>query len=643
MSCCCKDCCDHGSVSAEEREAGLLRDFLQKFTADRSLLTASVLFLALMLAGCFLELPKAGRFGGYFAAWLLTAWKLLPELWEECKEKNFFNEFTLMIVATAGAFWLGEYAEGAAVILFYSIGELFQDLAVDHARDSVLKMLDTSGDRIRVRRNGKEMNVSVKEAQPGDVVTLAPGEKVPLDGDLLSGSAVMNTSAVTGESLPVEMEQGAKLYAGMINGGRECELRVSASWEQSSTAQILHNIEEASERKSKVQRFISKAAAIYTPCVIGLAVLITVVPALFVKDYSFPVYFGRALIFLVISCPCALVVSVPLGYFGGIGLASKYGLFFKGANYLDVVSKLNCVAFDKTGTLTKGELSVQSAETFPGADSSWRAMAVALESKSNHPAALAIARSGADLAEVPQASGVEELPGMGLRGTVNGAEVLAGNRRLFDSRGIALPEQKSDLNCVYVAVNGRASGCFLLDDSLKEEAEEALKRLHGEGIRSALLSGDRKSAAERVANALGIHEVHAELLPGDKRSVLRGLKRNAGHVAFVGDGINDAAVLADSDLGIAIGKNGSDLAIDAADLVIRDGDLRRIHLAMRIGRATRSVVWQNIILAFAVKAAVLILGAWGLATLWEAVFADVGVAILAILNAVRIQRMKMDL
>ena len=270
-------------------------------------------------------------------------------------------------------------------------------------------------------------------------------------------------------------------------------------------------------------------------------------------------------------------------------------------------------------------------------------MAVALESKSNHPAAQAIARSGADLSETPQANGVEELPGMGLRGTVNGAEVLAGNRRLFDSRGIALPEQKSDLNCVYVAVNGRASGCFLLDDSLKEEAEEALKRLHGEGIRSALLSGDRKSAAERVANALGIHEIHAELLPGDKRSVLRGLKRNAGHVAFVGDGINDAAVLADSDLGIAIGKNGSDLAIDAADLVIRDGDLRRIHLAMRIGRATRSVVWQNIILAFAVKAAVLILGAWGLATLWEAVFADVGVAILAILNAVRIQRMKMDL
>lgn len=640
---CCKDCCDHGSVSAEEREAGLLRDFLQKFTADRLLLTASVLFLALMLAGCFLELPKAVRFGGYFAAWLLTAWKLLPELWEECKEKNFFNEFTLMIIATAGAFWLGEYAEGAAVILFYSIGELFQDLAVDHARDSVLKMLDTSGDRIRVRRNGKEMNVSVKEVQPGDVVTLAPGEKVPLDGELLSGSAVMNTSAVTGESLPVEMEQGAKLYAGMINGGRECELRVSASWEQSSTAQILHNIEEASERKSKVQRFISKAAAIYTPCVIGLAVLITVAPALFVKDYSFPVYFGRALIFLVISCPCALVVSVPLGYFGGIGLASKYGLFFKGANYLDVVSKLDCVAFDKTGTLTKGELSVQSAETFPGADSSWRAMAVALESKSNHPAALAIARSGADLAEVPQTSGVEELPGMGLRGTVNGAEVLAGNRRLFDSRGIALPEQKSDLNCVYIAVNGKPSGCFLLDDTLKEEAEDALKRLHDEGIRSALLSGDRKATADRVANALGIHEVHAELLPGDKRSALRDLKTNAGHVAFVGDGINDAAVLAESDLGIAIGKNGSDLAIDAADLVIRDGDLLRIHLAMRIGRATRSVVWQNIILAFAVKAAVLILGAWGLATLWAAVFADVGVAILAILNAVRIQRMKMDL
>lgn len=643
MSCCCKDCCDRGSVSAEEREAGLLRDFLRKFTADRSLLTASVLFLALMSAGCFLELPKAVRFGGYFAAWLLTAWKLLPELWEECKEKNFFNEFTLMIVATAGAFRLGEYAEGAAVLLFYSIGELFQDLAVDHARDSVLKMLDTSGDRIRVCRNGKEMNVSVKEAQPGDVVALAPGEKVPLDGELLSGAAVMNTSAVTGESLPVEMERGAKLYAGMINGGRECELRVSASWEQSSTAQILHNIEEASERKSKVQRFISKAAAIYTPCVIGLAVLITVLPALFVKDYSFSDGFERALIFLVISCPCALVVSVPLGYFGGIGLASKYGLFFKGANCLDTVSKLDCVAFDKTGTLTKGELSVQSVETFPGADPSWRAMAVALESKSNHPAAQAIARSGADLAETPQANGVEELPGMGLRGTVNGAEVLAGNRRLFDSRGIALPEQKSDLNCVYVAVNGRASGCFLLDDSLKEEAEEALKRLHGEGIRSALLSGDRKSAAERVANALGIHEIHAELLPGDKRSVLRGLKRNAGHVAFVGDGINDAAVLADSDLGIAIGKNGSDLAIDAADLVIRDGDLRRIHLAMRIGRATRSVVWQNIILAFAVKAVVLILGAWGLATLWEAVFADVGVAILAILNAVRIQRMKMDL
>lgn len=336
------------------------------------------------------------------------------------------------------------------------------------------------------------------------------------------------------------------------------------------------------------------------------------------------------------------MVSIPLGYFGGIGLASKNGLFFKGANYLDVVTHLTCIAFDKTGTLTKGILTVKRTVTLPGAPE-WLPFVIALESGSNHPAAQAVARLGEGMRGLPEIVEAEELPGMGLRGISGDTEILAGNRRLFESRRIALPEVESDLNCVFVALNGTPVGYFLLDDVVKEETAEALERLRGEGIRTVLLSGDREATARRVAESLGIEEVHAELLPDDKRTVLRELKKESATVAFVGDGINDAAVLAESDLGIAIGKNGSDLAIDAADLVIRDGDLRRIDLAIRIGRRTRAVVWQNIVFAFTVKAAVLILGAFGAATMWEAVFADVGVALLAILNAVRIQRSELEL
>lgn len=634
MGCCCGELGEHCHQGGGR---SLAADFFHRFRTDYSLCAASLLFFGTLAAGCVMELPPPVRTGGYLTAWFLVIVKLLPELWEQICRKQFFNEFTLMIAATAGAFYLGEYAEGAAVILFYSVGEMFQELAVDHARDSVLNMLDSSGDRIRVRRGGEIVAVTVREAVDGDVVTLAPGEKVPLDGELLSISAVMNTSAVTGEPVPAEMERGSRLYAGMINGGRACEMRVTACWEESSTAKILHNIEEAAERKSRVQRFITRVAAVYTPCVFGLAVLITVLPALFVREYEFSVWFGRALVFLVISCPCALVVSIPLGYFGGIGLASKNGLFFKGANYLDVVTHLTCIAFDKTGTLTKGTLSVKRTVTLDGPED-WLPFAVALESGSNHPAAQAVACLGAGMRELPEITEVEELPGMGLRGVSGSTEILAGNRRLFESRGIALPEIDSELNCVFVALNGTPAGYFLLDDTVKEEAAEALKSLRGEGIRTVLLSGDRVAAARRVAELLGIEDVHAELLPDGKRTVLRELKKESATVAFVGDGINDAAVLAESDLGIAIGKNGNDLAIDAADLVIRDGDLRRIVLAIRIGRRTRTVVWQNIVFAFVVKAAVLILGAFGAATMWEAVFADVGVALLAILNAVRIQR-----
>ena len=638
--CCC--CGESGGHRRPEYERNLAGDFFHRFRTDYPLCAASLLFFGTLAAGLVTELPAPVRIGGYLTAWLLVIVKLFPELREQLRRKQFFNEFTLMIAATAGAFWLGEYAEGAAVILFYSVGEMFQELAVDHARNSVLSMLDFSGDRIRVHRDGGTVAVTVREAAAGDVVTLAPGEKVPLDGELLSASAVMNTSAVTGEPVPAEMECGARLYAGMINGGRACEMRVTACWEEGSTAKILHNIEEAAERKSRVQRFITRVAAVYTPYVFGLAVLITILPALFAREYEFSVWFGRALIFLVISCPCALVVSIPLGYFGGIGLASKNGLFFKGANYLDVVTRLTCIAFDKTGTLTKGILSVKRTVTLPGAPE-WLPFVIALESGSNHPAAQAVARLGEGMRGLPEIVEAEELPGMGLRGISGDTEILAGNRRLFESRRIALPEVESDLNCVFVALNGTPVGYFLLDDVVKEETAEALERLRGEGIRTVLLSGDREATARRVAESLGIEEVHAELLPDDKRTVLRELKKESATVAFVGDGINDAAVLAESDLGIAIGKNGSDLAIDAADLVIRDGDLRRIDLAIRIGRRTRAVVWQNIVFAFTVKAAVLILGAFGAATMWEAVFADVGVALLAILNAVRIQRSELEL
>ena len=585
--CCC--CGESGGHRRPEYERNLAGDFFHRFRTDYPLCAASLLFFGTLAAGLVTELPAPVRIGGYLTAWLLVIVKLFPELREQLRRKQFFNEFTLMIAATAGAFWLGEYAEGAAVILFYSVGEMFQELAVDHARNSVLSMLDFSGDRIRVHRDGGTVAVTVREAAAGDVVTLAPGEKVPLDGELLSASAVMNTSAVTGEPVPAEMERGARLYAGMINGGRACEMRVTACWEEGSTAKILHNIEEAAERKSRVQRFITRVAAVYTPCVFGLAVLITILPALFAREYEFSVWFGRALIFLVISCPCALVVSIPLGYFGGIGLASKNGLFFKGANYLDVVTHLTCIAFDKTGTLTKGILSVKRTVTLPGAPE-WLPFVIALESGSNHPAAQAVARLGEGMRGLPEIVEAEELPGMGLRGISGDTEILAGNRRLFESRRIALPEMESDFNCVFVALNGTPVGYFLLDDVVKEETAEALERLRGEGIRTVLLSGDREATARRVAESLGIEEVHAELLPDDKRTVLRELKKESATVAFVGDGINDAPALKAATVGIAMGGVGSDIAVDAADIVLVDDEIRELpHLVAMSVRMMRTI------------------------------------------------------
>lgn len=639
MSCCSG--CNHSCAKVSEgscHSTGLAGGFLRELLGHKVLVLDLAIFLAFFVAGFIFEIPRGVLSAGYFAAWLLAIWGLLPEMAREFRDGNIFNEFTLMIIASGGAFYLGEPAEGAAVLVFYSIGELFQDMAVDHARESIVKMLDTSGDRIRVARGGASIETTVKEALPGDEVTLAPGEKAPLDGRLVSGSAVMNTAAVNGEPVPSELSAGDRIYAGMVNTSRECRMVVTSSWQEGSTSKILDSIQEASGRKSNVQRFMTRFASIYTPCVILLAVLVAAIPIAFGADAGASIQ--RGLVFLVVSCPCALVVSIPLGYFGGIGLASRNQLLFKGANYLDIASKINVVAFDKTGTLTRGELTVAETRSFPGAPGGWEEAAAALESRSTHPAAQAIANCSASegISAAGEASDVEELPGMGLKGVVDGHEVLAGNARLFESRGIALPDVDSDLNCVFIAVDGRPAGCFLLDDALRPEAQAALDELFKAKVKTALLTGDRKASATRVAKRLGIDEVHAELMPGDKRDVLRKLKEGEGSVvAFVGDGINDAAVLAEADIGIAVGKNGSDLAIEAADLVIRDGDLRRIPMAMRIGSATRRVVWQNIALAFAVKIAVMGLSCLGEATLWEAVFADVGVALLAILNAVRIQ------
>ena len=582
----------------------------------------------------------------YTVAYIPVGFPVIKEGWNSIKNGDFFTEFFLMSIATLGAFAIGEYPEGVAVMLFYAVGELFQNAAVNRAKSNIKALLDVRPNEALVYRNGDYIAVDPETVEIGEKIQVRVGEKVPLDGILLSEKGSFNTAALTGESKPDTIAKDDTVFAGSINLDGVIEVETTREFKDSSIARILDMVQNATARKSKTELFIRKFARIYTPIVVFLAIGLTFLPYFFIDDYVFRDWLYRALIFLVISCPCALVISIPLGYFGGLGAASRNGILFKGASFLDAMTQVNTVVMDKTGTVTKGVFKIKEvANDSAFAKADFMKYLMAMEEKSTHPIAKAIMEYKAEGADY-DATEVTEIAGKGLKGTVNGKTVLVGNKALMTSNTIDVPSETDSIveSIVMVGIDGKFAGYVTIADELKEDAHQAIKEIRASGItKIIMLSGDKDSITQQVAKELGIDWAKGGLLPEDKLNEVEKLKAQPDtKVAFIGDGINDAPVLAASDVGIAMGGLGSDVAIETADVIIQNDQPSKIARAIKIGRSTRSIVWQNIVLAFGVKIIVLILGAGGLATMWEAVFADVGVALLAILNAVRLQKMKWD-
>ncbi|MCM4167079.1 Zinc-transporting ATPase [Arenibacter antarcticus] len=585
------------------------------------------------------------RITWYGIAYLPVGLPVVKAGWESIKKGDVFTEFLLMSIATIGAFAIGEYPEGVAVMLFYAVGELFQNAAVNRAKGNIKALLDVRPNEARVYRNNDYISVSPETVAIGEKVQVRVGEKIPLDGILLSEKGSFNTAALTGESKPDTIVKGEKVFSGSINLDGVIEIETTKEFKDSSIARILDMVQNATARKSKTELFIRKFARIYTPIVVFLAIALTILPYFFVSDYVFREWLYRALIFLVISCPCALVISIPLGYFGGLGAASKNGILFKGASFLDEMTRVTTVVMDKTGTVTKGVFKIKDVVISSGSLSEPEMMKylMAMEEQSTHPIARAIMEYKAD-GDSFQASEVSEIAGKGLKGTVNGKTVLVGNKALMTSNNLEVPVETDNIveSIVMISIEGKLAGYVTIADELKDDAHQAIKQIRESGIsKIIMLSGDKDSITQQVAKELGMDWAKGGLLPEDKlNEVEKLMSAKNNKLAFMGDGINDAPVLAVSDVGVAMGGLGSDVAIETADVIIQTDQPSKFAKAVKIGRSTRRIVWQNIGLAFGVKAVVLILGAGGVATMWEAVFADVGVALLAILNAVRLQNMK---
>lgn len=616
-------------------------------------ITSFILLLAGILLDNFLQpsfFTGPVRLVLYIIAYIPVGWPVLKDAVYAFGQKDFFNEFSLMGIATLGAFYIGEYPEGVAVMLFYAVGELFQASAVNKAKKNINALLDVRPETATVIRDGGMVTLSPEQVEIGETIEVKAGDRVPLDGKMLSDSASFNTSALTGESVPRVIRKGEEVLAGMIVTDKVTQVEVTRPFSQSAFARILELVQNATERKAPAEQFIRKFARIYTPIVTGLAVLIVLIPwlySLLIPEYIyvFNDWLYRGLIFLVISCPCALVISIPLGYFGGIGAASRQGILFKGGNYLDAITKVNTVVMDKTGTLTQGVFEVQKITAVNGlSDNELLKITASVEAQSSHPVAKAIVEYSQQQAILLEKSTyIEEIAGYGMSAVLEGKKILAGNTKLLDKYGITYPAELVTIpeTIVLTAMDGQYAGYILVADAVKPDAEKAVADLRKVGIKNiVMLSGDKQPIVTALASRLGIDKAYGNLLPEDKVEQVERLKENpANIVAFVGDGINDAPVLAMSDLGIAMGALGSDVAIETADVVIQTDQPGKIATAITIGRITRRIIYQNIALAFGVKLIVMILGAGGIATLWEAVFADVGVALLAILNAVRIMRL----
>ena len=641
----CKNCCSTDEHQNHSHE-GHSHEHDHEHNNSKVLLGASLL---IFFAGIFVQYVlkptwfvdnQTIRLIWFAISYILVAFPVWGEAFKLAKKFDFFNEFSLMGIATLGAFIIGEYPEGVAVMLFYTIGEMFQEAAVNKAKGNIKALLDVRPDTAHVLRNGNFETIKPQDVAIGETIQVKVGEKVPLDGIMISDKGSFNTAALTGESKPSTYKTGETVLAGMLNLENVIEIQTTKKFEDSSIAKILQMVQDAASRKAPTELFIRKFAKIYTPIVFFLAAALVIIPYFFVDNYDFNDWLYRGLVFLVVSCPCALVISVPLGYFGGIGAASRNGILVKGSNFLDLMAKVNTVVMDKTGTMTEGVFEVQKIETnLPEND--FLNLVSALEKQSTHPIAKAIVASHPSELKAIE---VEEISGKGLKGKVDGKIVLAGNTKLLDHFSIQYPQEIHDIveSIVVVAVDDKYAGYITIADKIKEDAQQAIQKMKALGVsKTIMLSGDKNTITQKVAKEVGVDEAFGGLLPEGKVEKVEALKKDQNQVvAFVGDGINDAPVLALSDVGIAMGGLGSDAAIETADVVIQTDQPSKIATAIKIGRATKKIVIQNIILAMGVKIIVLFLGAEGIANMWEAVFADVGVALLAILNAVRIQRMK---
>lgn len=574
----------------------------------------------------------------YLIPYLVIGYDIIFKAARNIKNGQIFDENFLMMIATFGAFGVKEYSEAVAVMLFYQVGELFQSYAVGKSRQSISEMMDICPEYANIEVDGVLTQVDPDEVEIGNFIVVKPGERIPLDGVVIEGESLVDTAALTGESVPRKAAAGDEVISGCVNGSGTLKVEVTKEFEDSTVAKILELVENASSKKANVENFITKFAKYYTPVVTIGAVILAVLPPLILGG-GWGEWVQRACIFLVISCPCALVISVPMGFFGGIGAASRLGVLVKGSNYLEAVSEMTTIVFDKTGTLTKGEFKV--TEILPQGCSEEELLELAAlgEGYSNHPIAGSIKEAYGKTADMNRVSEAEEIAGHGIRVLIDGKEILIGNGKLMRQQHIDYVSCKSSGTVVYVASEGVFAGAIVISDTVKDGAEEAIKRMKQAGVKKCvMLTGDRKEAAESVAAQLGIDEVYAELLPGDKVSQVEKLlenQRDKEKLAFAGDGINDAPVLTRADIGIAMGSMGSDAAIEAADVVLMDDDVRKIASTVHISRKTLRIVKQNIVFALGVKALVLALGAAGMANMWEAVFADVGVSVIAILNSMR--------
>ena len=556
-----------------------------------------------------------------------------------------FGEFLLMGIATVGAFFLGQYAEGVAVMLFYTIGEEVQHGAVNRARHSIKKLINEQPDIATVERNDTMQELHPSKVEQGEIIRVKPGQKVPLDGELLTGNASFNTAALTGESKPMTVKKGNPVWAGAINLDQPVRIKVTKTYKDTRLSKILDLVQEAAHRKAPTQRFMTKFARVYTPTVVWLAVGLTFIPWLFVEHYEFADWLYRALIFLVVSCPCGLVISIPLGYFGGIGAASRHGILFKGSDYLDRIRNLNALYFDKTGTMTEGSFKVRNIQSHNGLDSATLiTLAASVEQHSTHPVAQAI-MDYSDESRLEKAENVEEISGKGMVGSVEGKQVLVGNRELLETYGISngYAEGDSPYTDVYIAVDGDVAGMVSIADQVKEDSRSTVQALKRAGVEELImLSGDQQKVVDYVADELGLDRAIGELLPDEKYKEVEQALGDNKTVGFVGDGVNDAPVITLADIGFAMGGIGSDATIETADVVIQTDQPSKISTALNIANFTHRIVWENIIFAIGIKVLVLGLATLGMATMWEAIFADVGVALIAILNAVRIQQKPFD-